>query len=150
VPAIESSAAPASDPEASSRLSIPLAAGRLYSISPSSHEIAPQRLALTSIAVRFRSGRTLGRFRLDLLPDRIGAGQGPTPMFMRPHHFALPADSSVPVVHDRPRDLDRTVPRPLFLNDARMATKAPGATWLFFGHQRSATTSSVTRTAFPE
>ena len=50
------------------------------------------------------------------------------------HAFALPADPAVPIIMIGPGT--GVAPFRAFLHE-RMATKAPGRNWLFFGHQRS-------------
>ena len=52
------------------------------------------------------------------------------------HAFGLPADPAVPVIMIGPGT--GIAPFRAFLHE-RMATKAPGRNWLFFGHQRSNT-----------
>jgi sulfite reductase (NADPH) flavoprotein alpha-component len=52
----------------------------------------------------------------------------------RAQHFALPADPSVPIIMIGPGT--GIAPFRAFLHE-RMAVKAPGRNWLFFGHQRS-------------
>ena len=54
-------------------------------------------------------------------------------MSRRPQHFGLPADPSLPVIMIGPGT--GIAPFRAFLHE-RMATKAPGRNWLFFGHQR--------------
>ena len=49
-------------------------------------------------------------------------------------HFALPADPEVPIIMIGPGT--GVAPFRAFLQE-RMATKAPGRNWLFFGHQHS-------------
>ena len=48
--------------------------------------------------------------------------------------FALPADPAIPIIMIGPGT--GIAPFRAFLHE-RMATKAPGRNWLFFGHQRS-------------
>ena len=50
------------------------------------------------------------------------------------HAFGLPADPTVPIIMIGPGT--GVAPFRAFLHE-RMATKAPGRNWLFFGHQRS-------------
>ncbi|HEX2654375.1 MAG TPA: sulfite reductase subunit alpha, partial [Xanthobacteraceae bacterium] len=50
------------------------------------------------------------------------------------HDFALPADPTRPIIMIGPGT--GIAPFRAFLHE-RMATKAPGRNWLFFGHQRS-------------
>ena len=50
------------------------------------------------------------------------------------HAFGLPADPAVPIIMIGPGT--GIAPFRAFLHE-RMATKAPGRNWLFFGHQRS-------------
>jgi sulfite reductase (NADPH) flavoprotein alpha-component len=52
----------------------------------------------------------------------------------RAQHFALPADPSMPIIMIGPGT--GIAPFRAFLHE-RMATKAQGRNWLFFGHQRS-------------
>jgi sulfite reductase (NADPH) flavoprotein alpha-component len=52
------------------------------------------------------------------------------------HNFALPADPNVPIIMIGPGT--GVAPFRAFLHE-RVATKAPGRNWLFFGHQRSTT-----------
>ena len=51
-------------------------------------------------------------------------------------HFALPADPATPIIMIGPGT--GIAPFRAFLHE-RMATKAPGRNWLFFGHQHSDT-----------
>jgi sulfite reductase (NADPH) flavoprotein alpha-component len=121
------------DPEAFIEALDPLQP-RLYSIA-SSPKIDPHRLALTVDAVRYPIGaRTRVGVASTFCADRIVAGTKVRAYVQRAQHFALPADSSVPVVMIGPGT--GIAPFRAFLYE-RMATKAPGRNWLFFGHQRS-------------
>ena len=121
------------DPEAFIEALDPLQP-RLYSIS-SSPKVAPGRIALTVDAVRYPIGK---RSRLGVAStfcaDRIAPGQKLRAYVQRAQHFGLPADPSVPVIMIGPGT--GVAPFRAFLHE-RMATKAPGRNWLFFGHQRS-------------
>ena len=122
------------DPEAFLEALEPLQP-RLYSIS-SSPKAEPGRLALTVDAVRYRVGR---RERLGTastyLASRAKPGDRLRAYVQKAHAFALPADSSVPIIMIGPGT--GVAPFRAFLQE-RAACRAPGRNWLFFGHQRSA------------
>src|SRR5262245_12683727 len=106
---------------------------RLYSIS-SSPKVDPRRLALTVDAVRYRiNGRRRCGVASTFLADRIAPGDTLQVYVRRAHGFGLPADASVPIIMVGPGT--GVAPFRAFLHE-RMATKAPGRNWLFFGHQR--------------
>jgi sulfite reductase (NADPH) flavoprotein alpha-component len=106
---------------------------RLYSIS-SSPKVDPRRVALTVDAVRYRVD---GRGRLGVastwLADRIRPGDKLKAYVQRAHGFGLPPDPAVPIIMVGPGT--GVAPFRAFLHE-RMATKASGRNWLFFGHQR--------------
>ncbi len=108
---------------------------RLYSIS-SSPKTTPGRVALTVDTVRYAVGK---RHRLGVastfLGERIAPGTPLKAYVQKAHAFGLPADPSVPIIMIGPGT--GVAPFRAFLHE-RMATKAPGRNWLFFGHQRSA------------
>jgi len=122
------------DPEALIEALEPLQP-RLYSIS-SSPRAHPGRLSLTVDAVRYRIGE---RMRLGLastfVAERAQPGARVRAYVQKAHNFGLPADPCVPLVMIGPGT--GIAPFRAFLHE-RMATKAPGRNWLFFGHQRSA------------
>ena len=89
--------------------------------------------------------RDAARRRLDLLAERIAARRPLKVYVQKAHAFGLPADPSVPIIMIGPGT--GIAPFRAFLHE-RMATKAPGRNWLFFGHQRRDSTSS-TRTSSP-
>jgi sulfite reductase (NADPH) flavoprotein alpha-component len=121
------------DPEAFIEALDPLQP-RLYSIA-SSPKVDPDRVALTVDAVRYPIGtRTRLGVASTFFADRIAAGTKVRAYVQRAQHFALPADPSVPVIMIGPGT--GIAPFRGFLHE-RMATKAPGRNWLFFGHQRS-------------
>jgi len=121
------------DPEAFVEALEPLQP-RLYSIA-SSPKVDPNRVSLTVDAVRYEIGR---RRRLGVastfFADRVREGAKLKVYVQKAHAFGLPADSSAPVVMIGPGT--GIAPFRAFLHE-RMATKAPGRNWLFFGHQRS-------------
>jgi sulfite reductase (NADPH) flavoprotein alpha-component len=106
---------------------------RLYSISCSSKS-NPGAVALTVDAVRYAIGR---RSRLGVastfLSERIKPGDKFKAYVQKAHAFGLPADPSVPIIMVGPGT--GIAPFRAFLHE-RMAIKAPGRNWLFFGHQR--------------
>jgi sulfite reductase (NADPH) flavoprotein alpha-component len=123
------------DPEAFIEALEPLRP-RLYSIS-SSPRTQAGRISLTVDAVRYT---VANRKRLGVastwLAERIAPGEKLKVYVQKAHAFGLPADPSVPVIMVGPGT--GVAPFRAFLHE-RMATKAPGRNWLFFGHQRSAT-----------
>jgi sulfite reductase (NADPH) flavoprotein alpha-component len=120
------------DPEAFIEALDPLQP-RLYSIS-SSPKVDSGRIALTVDAVRYQIGK---RRRLGVastfFADRVSPGDPLKVYVQAAHQFGLPADPSVPIIMVGPGT--GIAPFRAFLHE-RMATKAPGRNWLFFGHQR--------------
>ena len=130
--AIEKFAGVRPDPEALIEALDPLQP-RLYSIS-SSPKVHRGRVALTVDAVRYQIGK---RKRLGVastcLAGRIEAGDTIKVYVQKAHAFGLPADPATPIIMIGPGT--GIAPFRAFLHE-RMATKAPGRNWLFFGHQR--------------
>jgi sulfite reductase (NADPH) flavoprotein alpha-component len=121
------------DPEAFVEALDPLQP-RLYSIA-SSPKVDPRRLALTVDSVRYPiNGRTRLGVASTFLADRVRPGDRLKVYVQKAQHFGLPADPSVPIIMIGPGT--GIAPFRAFLHE-RMATKAPGRNWLFFGHQRS-------------
>jgi sulfite reductase (NADPH) flavoprotein alpha-component len=122
------------DPEAFIEALDPLQP-RLYSIS-SSPKTNPGRVALTVDAVRYDIAR---RRRLGVastfLAERVKVGSALKVYVQPAHAFGLPADPQTPIIMVGPGT--GVAPFRAFLHE-RMATKAKGRNWLFFGHQRSA------------
>jgi sulfite reductase (NADPH) flavoprotein alpha-component len=106
---------------------------RLYSIS-SSLRAHPGRISLTVDTVRYRIAK---RQRLGVastfLAERVAPGDKVKVYIQKAHNFGLPADPSVPIIMVGPGT--GIAPFRAFLYE-RMATKASGRNWLFFGHQR--------------
>ncbi len=119
------------DPEAFVEALDPLQP-RLYSIS-SSLKSNPGRVALTVDAVRYQVGK---RTRLGVastfLGERVAPGQRVKVYVQRAQQFGLPDDPTAPIIMIGPGT--GVAPFRAFLHE-RMATKAPGRNWLFFGHQ---------------
>jgi len=120
------------DPEAFIEALDPLQP-RLYSIS-SSPKVHPGRVSLTVDAVRYKIAK---RQRLGVastfLAERVAPGDRIKAYVQTAHKFGLPADPAVPIIMVGPGT--GIAPFRAFLHE-RMATKAPGRNWLFFGHQR--------------
>ena len=105
---------------------------RLYSIS-SSPRTAAGRVSLTVDAVRYAVGaRTRRGAASTYLAERIAPGAKLKAYVQKSQGFALPADASVPIVMIGPGT--GIAPFRAFLHE-RMAARAPGRNWLFFGHQ---------------
>ena len=106
---------------------------RLYSIA-SSLKTNPGRVALTVDAVHYDiNGRTRLGVASTFLAKRIEPGQRIKAYVQKAQAFALPADPAVPIIMIGPGT--GIAPFRAFLHE-RMAMKAPGRNWLFFGHQR--------------
>ncbi len=123
------------DPEAFIEALDPLQP-RLYSIS-SSPKTNPGRVSLTVDTVRYKIAK---RDRLGVASTFLGERARPAmPVkvyVQKAHAFGLPADPQTPIIMIGPGT--GVAPFRAFLHE-RMATRAPGRNWLFFGHQRSAT-----------
>jgi sulfite reductase (NADPH) flavoprotein alpha-component len=122
------------DPEAFIEALDPLQP-RLYSIA-SSPKVDPGRLALTVDAVRYKIGT---RARLGVASTFLGArireNSALRCYVQKAHAFGLPVDPATPIIMIGPGT--GVAPFRAFLHE-RMAVKAKGRNWLFFGHQRSA------------
>lgn len=122
------------DPEAFIEALEPLQP-RLYSIS-SSPKAEPGKVSLTVDAVRYtlrdRKREGLASTYLDA---RIAPGDTLKVYVQKAHGFALPADGATPIIMVGPGT--GVAPFRAFLQE-RLATKADGGAWLFYGHQRSA------------
>jgi sulfite reductase (NADPH) flavoprotein alpha-component len=123
------------DPEAFVEALEPLQP-RLFSIA-SSYKAGPGRVSLTIDHVRYAIG---GRERLGVASTFAGTALRPgdkvKAYIQRAHDFALPANADTPIIMVGPGT--GVAPFRAFLQE-RMATKAKGPAWLFFGHQRRAT-----------
>jgi len=108
---------------------------RLYSIA-SSPKVSPGHVALTVDTVRYKVGK---RERLGIastfLASRINPNEPLRCYVQKTDAFGLPADPATPIIMIGPGT--GVAPFRAFLHE-RMATKAKGRNWLFFGHQRSA------------
>jgi len=121
------------DPEAFIEALEPLQP-RLYSIA-SSPKVDHSLVSLTVDAVRYdiKGRRRLG-VASTFCAERIKPGDKVKVYVQKAHAFGLPADPSVPIIMVGPGT--GVAPFRAFLYE-RMATKAPGRNWLFFGHQHS-------------
>lgn len=108
---------------------------RLYSIS-SSPKASPGQLSLTVDTVRYAVGsRTRLGVASTFLADRIEPGTELPVYVQKAHGFALPASGDVPIIMVGPGT--GIAPFRAFLQE-RLATRAGGGAWLFFGHQHRA------------
>ena len=107
---------------------------RLYSIS-SSPKAAKDKVSLTVDLVRYVIGERERRgVASEFLANGI-AEQGELKVYVqRAHNFALPDNSDTPIIMVGPGT--GVAPFRAFVQE-RMASKAKGKNWLFFGHQRS-------------
>jgi sulfite reductase (NADPH) flavoprotein alpha-component len=120
------------DPEAFVEALDPLQP-RLYSIS-CSPRIDRNRMALCVDAVRYPlNGRTRLGVASTFLGERVRPGDKVKAYVQKAQHFGLPADPSAPIIMIGPGT--GIAPFRAFLYE-RMASKASGRSWLFFGHQR--------------
>ena len=130
--AIEKFAGVRPDPEAFIEALDPLQP-RLYSIS-SSPKVHKGRVSLTVDAVRYTVGkRSRHGVASTFLAGRVEPGSKLRVYVQKAQHFGLPADPSLPILMIGPGT--GVAPFRAFLHE-RMATKAPGRNWLFFGHQK--------------
>ncbi len=107
---------------------------RVYSIS-SSLKANPGQVSLTVDAVRYEvAKRTWLGVASTFLAGRINPGDQIRVYVQKAQHFALPADPNKPIIMVGPGT--GIAPFRAFLQE-RIATKAPGPNWLYFGHQRS-------------
>ena len=94
-------------------------------------------MSLTVDTVRYKIGK---RDRLGVASTFLGERVQPNAPLkvyvQKAHAFGLPADPQTPIIMIGPGT--GVAPFRAFLHE-RMATKAKGRNWLFFGHQRSAT-----------
>ncbi len=121
------------DPEAFIEALDPLQP-RVYSIS-SSLKSNPGRVSLTVDAVRYKvNDRTRLGVASTFLAGRVKSGDKLRVYVQKAQHFALPADPNKPIIMIGPGT--GVAPFRAFLQE-RIATKAPGPNWLYFGHQRS-------------
>ena len=129
--AVEKFAGVRPDPEAFIEALDPLQP-RLYSIS-SSPAVDPTRISLTVDALRYKIAK---RQRLGVastfLAERVIPSDKVKVYIQKAHNFGLPADPALPTIMVGPGT--GIAPFRAFLHE-RMATKAPGRNWLFFGHQ---------------
>ena len=107
---------------------------RVYSIS-SSLKCNLGRVSLTVDAVRYQvDKRTRFGVASTFLGGRINPGDKIKVYVQKAQHFALPADPNKPIIMIGPGT--GIAPFRAFLQE-RLATRARGPNWLYFGHQRS-------------
>jgi sulfite reductase (NADPH) flavoprotein alpha-component len=109
---------------------------RLYSIASSSR-VHPQEVHLTVAVVRYESnGRARAGVCSTFLADRVELGATATPVFVSHSHFGPPEDGAKDVIMVGPGT--GIAPFRAFVQD-RIASRATGRNWVFFGDQRRAT-----------
>lgn len=108
---------------------------RLYSIASSSKPY-PHEVHLTVAVVRYETNH---RSRIGVastfLSDRVELNQTPVPVFVSDSHFGVPADGAKDIIMVGPGT--GVAPFRAFMQE-RLATKATGRNWLFFGDQHRA------------
>ena len=108
---------------------------RLYSIASSS-KVHPQEIHLTVAIVRYRTNnRERAGVCSTFLADRVQVGTTPTPVFVSDSHFGPPADTTKDCIMVGPGT--GIAPFRAFVQD-RIADKATGRNWVFFGDQHRA------------
>ena len=109
---------------------------RLYSIA-SSPTMYPGQVHLTVAPVRYESnGRRRYGVCSTFLADRVTRRKTLIPVFVAESHFGLPEDLTKDIIMVGPGT--GVAPFRAFAQE-RVATKAPGRNWLFFGDQHEAT-----------
>ena len=121
------------DPEAFVEVARSAAAAALFDLVVAEGRArAASRPPSTRCATASAGAQRLG-VASTFLAERIGPGDRSRSTCRRRRHFGLPADPRVPIIMIGPGT--GIAPFRAFLHE-RMATKAPGRNWLFFGHQR--------------
>ena len=109
---------------------------RLYSIA-SSPTVYPGQVHLIVAPVRYESnGRRRYGVCSTFLADRVTRRKTPIPVFVASSHFGLPVDPATDIIMIGPGT--GLAPFRAFVQE-RVATKAPGRNWLFFGDQHEKT-----------
>jgi sulfite reductase (NADPH) flavoprotein alpha-component len=108
---------------------------RLYSIA-SSPKLYPEEVHLTVATVRYTTnGRMRGGVCSTFLADRAAVRETPVPVFVSNSHFGVPEDGARDIIMVGPGT--GIAPFRAFVQE-RVATKATGRNWLFFGDQHRA------------
>jgi sulfite reductase (NADPH) flavoprotein alpha-component len=109
---------------------------RLYSIA-SSPKLHPNEIHLTVAVVRYTTNhRERAGVCSTFLADRVQLGTTPTPVFVSHSHFGPPEDTAKDVIMVGPGT--GIAPFRAFVQD-RVAAKATGRNWVFFGDQHKKT-----------
>ncbi|HQY06155.1 MAG TPA: sulfite reductase subunit alpha, partial [Lacunisphaera sp.] len=109
---------------------------RLYSIA-SSPKLFPTEVHLTVAVVRYETNhRPRVGVATTFLADRAELRQTPVPVFVSHSHFAVPDDGARDIIMVGPGT--GIAPFRAFMQE-RVATRASGRNWLFFGDQHRAT-----------
>jgi sulfite reductase (NADPH) flavoprotein alpha-component len=109
---------------------------RLYSIASSPKQF-PTEVHLTVAVVRYETNhRSRVGVASTFLSDRAALKSTPVPVFVSDSHFGVPADGAKDIIMVGPGT--GIAPFRAFLQE-RVATKATGRNWVFFGDQHRAT-----------
>ena len=109
---------------------------RLYSIA-SSAAVFPHEAHLTVAVVRYETNhRSRVGVCSSFLADRVELGATPVPVFVSHSHFGVPEDGAKDIIMVGPGT--GVAPFRAFVQE-RVATKAAGRNWLFYGDQHRAT-----------
>lgn len=109
---------------------------RLYSIA-SSPVLFPEEIHLTVAVVRYETNqRQRSGVCSTFLADRVSLNESKLPVFVTRSHFGLPENGETSIIMVGPGT--GIAPFRAFLQE-RIATKASGKNWLFFGDQHEAT-----------
>jgi sulfite reductase (NADPH) flavoprotein alpha-component len=109
---------------------------RLYSIASSPKQF-PTEVHLTVAVVRYETNhRSRVGVASSFLSDRAALKSTPVPVFVSDSHFGVPADGAKDIIMVGPGT--GIAPFRAFLQE-RVATKATGRNWVFFGDQHKAT-----------
>jgi sulfite reductase (NADPH) flavoprotein alpha-component len=119
-------------PEEFAKVAMPLLP-RFYSIANSPRVFPGEIHLLVNCLEYHENGQTRKGVGSHFLCDVAEIGSTPVPIYVQPsHHFTIPQDSACPIIFVGPGT--GVAPFRAFLQE-RIALKAPGRNWLFFGER---------------